>query len=292
MNRVLMVRPTAFAFHPEAAATNAFMRDAPVDAVLSEFDGAVASLRAAGVSVEVLDSPPGCPDAVFPNNWFSTHEDGRMVVYPMMLEARRAERVLCDAPSSPKRGCDGAQPSLFDAYPDVWDLTGYEAEGHFLEGTGSLVLDRESRVAFACLSPRTDRELAERWADRMGYRLVIFEAFDASGVPVYHTNVVMAVGTTWAVICDEACADAAIVIRELRDLGKSVVTITLPQMSAFCGNILELDSGVAMSRTAYDAFRADQLEVILDERPAIVADIPTIETVGGGSLRCMIAEMS
>lgn len=279
MNRVLMVRPTAFEFHSEAAATNAFMREAPVDAVLSEFDGAVASLLAAGVTVEVLDSPPGCPDAVFPNNWFSTHEDGRMVVYPMMLEARRSERSLLTA-------------EVFADYDDVWDLTGYEAHGQYLEGTGSLVLDRDARVAFACLSPRTDRELAERWADRMGYRLVIFEAFDAGGMAVYHTNVVMAVGSTWAVICDEACADASLVIRELRDLGKSVVTITLPQMSAFCGNILELDSGVAMSRTAYDAFRADQLEVILAHRPAIVADIPTIETVGGGSLRCMIAEMA
>lgn len=279
MNRVLMVRPTAFEFHSEAAATNAFMREAPVDAVLSEFDGAVASLLAAGVTVEVLDSPPGCPDAVFPNNWFSTHEDGRMVVYPMMLEARRSERSLLTA-------------EVFADYDDVWDLTGYEAQGQYLEGTGSLVLDRDARVAFACLSPRTDRELAERWADRMGYRLVIFEAFDAGGMAVYHTNVVMAVGSTWAVICDEACADASFVIRELRDLGKSVVTITLPQMSAFCGNILELDSGVAMSRTAYDAFRADQLEVILADRPAIVADIPTIETVGGGSLRCMIAEMA
>ncbi len=280
-----MIRPTAFAYHPEAAATNTFMREAPVDAVLSEFDGAVASLRAAGVTVEVLDSPPGCPDAVFPNNWFSTHEDGRMVVYPMMLEARRSERSLLR---------EGAAPSapLFAAYADVWDLTGYEAQARYLEGTGSLVLDREARVAFACLSPRTDRELSERWADRMGYRLVLFEAFDAAGVAVYHTNVVMAVGSTWAVICDEACADAALVIRELRDLGKSAVTITLPQMSAFCGNILELDSGVAMSRTAYDAFRADQLEVILADRPAIVADIPTIETVGGGSFRCMIAELA
>jgi hypothetical protein len=280
-----MIRPTAFAYHPEAAATNTFMREAPVDAVLSEFDGAVASLRAAGVTVEVLDSPPGCPDAVFPNNWFSTHEDGRMVVYPMMLEARRSERSLLR---------EGAAPSapLFAAYADVWDLTGYEAQARYLEGTGSLVLDREARVAFACLSPRTDRELSERWADRMGYRLVLFEAFDAAGVAVYHTNVVMAVGSTWAVICDEACADAALVIRELRDLGKSVVTITLPQMSAFCGNILELDSGVAMSRTAYEAFRADQLEVILADRPAIVADIPTIETVGGGSFRCMIAELA
>lgn len=279
MNRVLMVRPTAFEFHSEAAATNAFMREAPVDAVLSEFDGAVASLLAAGVTVEVLDSPPGCPDAVFPNNWFSTHEDGRMVVYPMMLEARRSERSLLTA-------------EVFADFDDVWDLTGYETRGQYLEGTGSLVLDRDARVAFACLSPRTDRELAERWADRMGYRLVIFEAFDAGGMAVYHTNVVMAVGSTWAVICDEACADAALVIRELRDFGKSVVTITLPQMSSFCGNILEFDSGVAMSRTAYDAFRADQLEVILADRPAIVADIPTIETVGGGSLRCMIAEMA
>jgi len=280
-----MVRPTAFAFHPEAAKTNAFMKNAPVDAVLSEFDSAVTSLRAAGVTVEVLDSPPGCPDAVFPNNWFSTHEDGRMVVYPMMLAARRAERSLL-------REGDARSAPLLTSYPDVWDLTAFESRGKFLEGTGSLVLDREARVAFACLSPRTDRELAERWADRMGYRLVLFEAFDAGGVPVYHTNVVMAVGHNWAVICDEACADAALVIRHLRDLGKSVVTITLPQMSAFCGNILELDTGVAMSRTAYDAFRADQLEVILAERPAIIADIPTIETVGGGSFRCMIAEMA
>lgn len=279
MNRVLMVRPTAFAFHPEAAATNAFMREASVDAVLDEFSGAVAAMRGAGVTVEVLDSPDGCPDAVFPNNWFSTHSDGRLALYPMRLAARRSERSLLTA-------------EVFADYPDVWDLTGYEARGQYLEGTGSLVLDREARVAFVCLSPRTDPELAELWADRMGYRLVIFEAFDAGGVPVYHTNVVMAVGSTWAVICDEACADAALVIRELRDLGKSVVTITLPQMSAFCGNILELDSGVAMSRTAYEAFRADQLEVILDERPAIIADIPTIETVGGGSFRCMIAEFA
>ncbi len=274
-----MVRPTAFAYHAEAATTNAFMREAPLDHVLDEFEGAVDALVKAGVEVVVLDSPAGCPDAVFPNNWFSTHEGGRMVVYPMMHTARRSERVLLDDP-------------VFETYPDVWDLSGYADDGRFLEGTGSLVLDRDARVAFASLSPRTDLELARTWADRMGYRLVTFEAFDSAGTPVYHTNVVMSVGGEWAVICNEACDDPSEVIRELRDLGKTVVTITLPQMVAFCGNILELDSGVAMSQTAYDGFREDQLEVILAERPAIVTDIPTIETVGGGSFRCMIAELA
>jgi hypothetical protein len=279
LNHVLMVRPSSFAFHPEAAATNAFMSDAPIDGVMAEFDGAVATLREAGVEVTVLDSPVGCPDAVFPNNWFSTHSGGRLVVYPMNLEARRRERALLSDP-------------VFEAYPDVWDLTHYEGLGQFLEGTGSLVLDRENRVAFACRSSRTDEDLARRWAERMGFELVVFDAFGPDGSPVYHTNVVMALGSSWAVLCAEACDDSTDVIRRLRELGKEVVTISAPQMSCFCGNILELDSGVAMSRTAYDAFRPDQLEVIVQDRPAIVGDIPTIERVGGGSFRCMIAELA
>jgi len=274
-----MVRPTSFAFHPEAAKTNAFMSDAPIDGVIAEFEGAVARLRAAGVEVTVLDSPDGCPDAVFPNNWFSTHERGRMVVYPMHLKARRRERALLSE-------------RVFGAYPDVWDLTHYESQGQFLEGTGSLVLDRENRVAFACRSPRTDEELAHRWADRMRFELVMFDAYGSDGTPVYHTNVVMAIGSTWSVVCAEACDDSTPVIRRLRELGKEVVTISSLQMACFCGNILELDSGVAMSRTAYEAFRTDQLEAILVDRPAIIADIPTIERVGGGSFRCMIAELA
>lgn len=273
-----MVRPTSFAFHPEAAATNSFMSDAAVDRVLYEFDHAVSVLRARGVEVVVLDSPPDCPDAVFPNNWFSTHEDGRLVVYPMALAARRTERAMLADPA-------------FDAYPNRWELIENESIDRFLEGTGSLVLDRANRVAFASLSARTDPRLAQIWADRMGYRLVIFEAFDANGVPVYHTNVVMSVGESWAVICAEACDDAAPVVRELRDLSKEVVTIDLPQMTQFCGNILELASGVAMSQSAFDAFRVDQLAVIMEECSSIVAAIPTIERVGGGSLRCMIAEL-
>ena len=297
-NRVLMVRPAAFAFNEEAAATNAFMRPAErlgpaaiVERARAEFDGLVAALRAAGVDVTVVEdtAEPAKPDAVFPNNWFSTHADGTLVTYPMHAPSRRAER-------------DGgvrqvlAQACRIDR--EIQLEHAEETSGTFLEGTGSLVLDRLHRVAYLCRSERSDETLAARWCDLMAYRLVAFEATDEEGLPVYHTNVIMAVGTREAVICLEsvAVADRARVREALAVTGRAVIDISFAQVRSFAGNMLEVVDGAgaarwAMSSQAYAALTEVQRGALSTQGPIIHADIEAIEQLGGGSARCMIAEL-
>jgi hypothetical protein len=299
---VLMVRPESFGHNEETAATNAFQHrtthdEYANDAARREFDALAGALRSEGIAVHVVDdvSPPVRPDAVFPNNWVSFHADGTVVLYPMMAPNRRLERRLDVLEFV-------AATSGFIERRRL-DLTPYEHEGRFLEGTGSLVLDHVHRIAFACRSPRTDASLVEEWAHQMHYRPVIFDAGDAQGRPYYHTNVMMWIGSRCAAVCLEAVAtnDRAAVGAQLSAGGREIVELDRRSVAAFAGNMIELASWdealgdyavLVMSLQARQALSEgamQRLSACVDT--ILVAPVPTIEQLGGGSVRCMMAEV-
>jgi hypothetical protein len=297
---ILMIRPLQFAGNPQTAESNRFQRVAPQlsaaqvqAAAAREFETLAAALRAAGVNVHIFDDTPEphTPDSIFPNNWVSFHADGTVVLYPMLAANRRQERrpdVL-----------EALSAQLGFRVARVLDLTHHEGGGRFLEGTGSLVLDRTHRIAYACVSPRTDLDVLGDFAQQLDYEIVAFEANDAAGAAIYHTNVLMCVGTRFAAICAECIRqdERAAVVDALRSTGHEIVELSLAQLGAFAGNMLELRSTrhgevVAMSLTARESLSAQQRATI-EERggPIVAAGIPTIETLGGGSVRCMLAEI-
>lgn len=297
---VMMIRPVAFAGNPQTRPSNAFQQvdtgseNAAIQAAaLREFDGLVAALEQAGVAVHTFeDTPePHTPDSIFPNNWVSFHADGTVVLYPMLAENRRLERRLdlIEALSA-KHGFHAAR---------VIDLTRHEHTGRYLEGTGSLVLDRIHRIAYACVSPRTDLDVLGDFAQQLDYDIVAFEAHDANGQAIYHTNVLMSVGERFAAVCLNAIREDERdgVLNQLRSTGRSIVDLSLEQMSAFAGNMLELGSSltrsvVAMSERARDALTDEQRGILESSAgPIVAAPIPTIEKLGGGSVRCMLAEL-
>jgi hypothetical protein len=293
---VLMVRPARFGSNPQTADSNRFQHaqviaDAAVLAV-REFDGLVRQLSDAGVEVVVAEDlpEPAKPDACFPNNWVSFHADGTVVLYPMLAPSRRAERRPEHLAAVERAGFRIAR---------TIDLTPLEARGEFLEGTGSLVLDRPARVAYACLSPRTTPAALAEFCAALGYRAVEFDALGPGGRPVYHTNVLMAVGEGFAVLCAEAISDAghrAAVLRELEHSGHEVIEIDVEEMNRFAGNMLALrarhgGARIAMSETAWRALAPDQRRRLERHGGIVIAPIPTIEWEGGGSVRCMIAEI-
>ncbi len=262
-------------------------------AALQEFDGLVDALRGAGIDVVVVDDTPEphTPDSIFPNNWISVHADGRIVLYPMEAENRRTER----RPDI----IEHLDEKLGLAVSEVVDLTAHEDAGHYLEGTGSMVLDRVNRIAYACLSSRTHFDPLGDFAQRMNYEVVAFDAVDSDGVPLYHTNVLMNVGEELAVICDEAIVrdeQREAVLKRLRDTGHDVIRLSYEQLNAFAGNMLELrnDKGerlVAMSQQALDSLSGEQLETLRKNGRIVSAPIDTIEMSAGGSVRCMLAEI-
>jgi hypothetical protein len=298
---VLMIRPAAFDYNPETALTNKMQRpDNRSDSAAcarSEFDGLVRALRSEGITVcTVADTPePPKPDAVFPNNWVSFHQDGTVVLYPMQAETRRHERR--------REIVDAVVSELGFRMSRLLDLTHHEAQGRFLEGTGSLILDHIQRVAYASVSPRTHPQVIEEWSREMGYEPCVFEAFDRAGVPFYHTNVMMCVGARLAVIGTEAVApgDRGRLLERLKAGGREVIEIGQDEIGRFAGNMLELatwdealgDSRVlVMSEAARQGLHADhfaRLSACTDT--VLVVPVPTIERLGGGSVRCMIAEV-
>ena len=296
---VLMIRPAGFKSNPLTAASNRFQGQttatpAEQQAVaLQEFDGLVAALRDAGIDVIVVDdtAEPQTPDAIFPNNWISTHADGRVVLYPMEAENRRTEK-RTDVVDMLSRD-HGLQVS------EVIDLSGHEASGHYLEGTGSMVLDRANRVAYACLSSRTHLDALGDFAQRLDYDIVAFDALDRDGAPIYHTNVLMNVGEEIAVICDEAIPrddQREAVLARLRDTGHDVISLTYAQLHAFAGNMLELRNAegervLAMSQQAYDSLDDAQRAALQENGRIVSAVIDNIEASAGGSVRCMLAEV-
>lgn len=302
---VLMIRPVAFVGNPQTRPSNSFQQldsanvaatgvdAASQAAALLEFDALAGALRQAGVKVHLFDDTPEphTPDSIFPNNWVSFHADGTVVLYPMLAQNRRLERRLdlLEALSS-KHGFHASR---------VIDLTRHEHTGRYLEGTGSLVLDRIHRVAYACVSPRTDLDVLGDFAQQLDYDIVAFEALDAGGAPIYHTNVLMSVGERFAAVCVNAIREdeRAGVVNQLRGTGRAILDLSLEQMNAFAGNMLELASSltgsvVAMSQRARDALTAEQLATLESSAgPIVTAAIPTIERLGGGSVRCMLAEL-
>jgi len=295
---VLMIRPVRFAGNEQTAASNRFQHlgtsnDSTAQTqALPEFDALATALIRTGVNVHVFDdSPePHTPDSIFPNNWVSFHADGTVVLYPMMAPNRRLERRLDVIESLDMR--DGFRISR------TIDLTYREAENKFLEGTGSLVLDRKQRVAYACLSPRTDMDVLGEFAQRLDYEIVAFEAFDVNEAPIYHTNVLMSVGDDFAAVCVDCIEPTRreAVTGILNASGRSVIELTLEQMQGFAGNMLQLRSQkgeplVAMSQAALQVLTSDQVAKLEQHGSIIAVPIPTIERLGGGSVRCMIAEI-
>ena len=297
---VLMVRPAGFAFNPQTAESNAFQsapgQDGPATAdaaeALREFDGLAEALRLAGVEVIVAhDTPaPPKPDAVFPNNWVSFHSDGTVVLYPMLAPNRRHER-RDDLLRQVMREGDYRITRTVDLSP-------HEEQAQFLEGTGSMVLDRANRIAYAALSPRTDLDVLGEFAQAVDYELATFEAFDGAAKPVYHTNVLMAVGAHFAVLCAAAIANLTqrtAVIDTLRLTGHDVIEISMAQMQRFAGNLLELAPAagnlITLSQGAWSSLDAGQRARLESHGRIVAVDIPVIERLGGGGVRCMLAEL-
>jgi hypothetical protein len=295
-NEILMIKPINFGFNEETAVSNAFQnRNAEKNGVqekaLAEFSGMVEILRQNGVNVTVIeDTPqPYTPDSIFPNNWISFHNDGNIFLYPMQAVNRRLERR--------KDIIEEIEPNF--AAKQIVDLSKFEAENKFLEGTGSMVLDRENKIAYACLSPRTDADILELFCKQTSFKPVCFDAVDANGTAIYHTNVLMCVGSKFVVICLDSITKAnekQIVINSIKSTGKEIIEISFDQMNHFAGNMLEVKSKngetlIVMSASAFNSLTTYQKTSLEKYGKLIYADISTIETNGGGSARCMMAEI-
>lgn len=298
---ILMIRPVAFRMNEQTAVNNYYQK--VLDNLLpetvnakaqQEFDAFVEKLKAVGVNVIVVDSTldPDTPDSVFPNNWVSFHENGDVALYPMFAENRRLER----------------REDILDLLEDkgfhienIVDYTSAEEDGFFLEGTGSIVLDRVNRKAYCALSPRADEELLIEYCEDFEYSPVIFEAFqtvDGERKAIYHTNVMMCVGDTFAVICADCIDDKKerkMVLENLKEDGKEIILITESQLNNFSGNMLQVQgsdkSYLVMSASAHQSLTKDQIAKIEKHCEILSANLDTIEACGGGSARCMMAEI-
>ena len=298
---VLMVRPANFGFNPETAENNFYQQSdnrsaGEVNALAQlEFDRFVAMLQDQGVNVVVEeDTPkPAKPDAVFPNNWFSTHPDGKLILYPMFSPIRRLERR--------KDLIEDLMKRKFKV-DDIIDLSFFEEDGQYLEGTGSMVMDHDSKTIFACYSERTHPIPLDYLGKLLGYQVIGFRATqEVNGVvsSIYHTNVMMHIGSDLAVVCLDSILKASekqAVQKRLTHSGKKVVPITPKQKFHFAGNMLEVgnDGGekfTVMSETALDALSIGQIQLIEKYSTIISPSLPTIEKLGGGSARCMMAEI-
>jgi hypothetical protein len=294
-SHLLMIKPVAFDFNAETAVNNAFQqqgnRENAQQKAEAEFDGFVQRLTDAGVDVTVVqDTPvPHTPDSVFPNNWISFHQDGSIVLYPMYAVNRRAER---------KQHVLDTIANKFEVTHQI-DFTAKEKEDQFLEGTGSMVLDRDQKIAYACLSPRTDKAVFEEWCNKMMYTPCSFYSVDENGGEIYHTNVMMCVADRYVVICLDSIRDKnerQQVIATILNSGKTIIEISYKQMNRFAGNMLQVENTKAerllvMSSQAYHALTSEQVTQLESYNPIIHSDLSTIESNGGGSARCMLAEV-
>lgn len=292
---VLMVRPKSFGFNPQTAGTNAFQRQSGDDVqsigqkALVEFDKMVDLLRSNDIEVIVAEDTdqPVKPDAIFPNNWISFHHDGTIVLYPMLAENRRAERA--------NTVLDKIEQNL--TVRNKIDLTSYERQNKFLEGTGSIVFDYVNRIAYASRSLRTDEQVLNYLSDKLSFIPIVFDAVDEQGQPVYHTNVLMCIGEKFVILCLDAIQEEKDQEKLLDSFGSTnhkVIAISYGQMKLFAGNMMEVKSKsgepfVLMSQRAYLSLLPGQLDAISKFAEPIPISIPTIEEYGGGSVRCMIA---
>lgn len=297
-----MIRPVAFRMNEQTAVNNYYQK--VVDGLLpatvnakaqQEFDAFVEKLTAVGVDVTVVDDTlnPDTPDSIFPNNWISFHENGDVALYPMFAENRRHER----------------REDILDILEDkgfvinnIVDYTSAEEDGFFLEGTGSLLLDRTNAKAYCALSPRADEELFIEFCEDFDYAPVIFEAFqtvDSERKLIYHTNVMMCLGETFAVICADCIDDKKerkMVLDNLKENGKEIILITEAQMNNFAGNMLEVRGAndkryLVMSAAAHQSLTPKQIEQLEKHAEILSSSLDTIEACGGGSARCMMAEI-
>jgi hypothetical protein len=299
-SEILMIRPARFGSNLETLENNAFQsREAIQDPAIlstmavSEFDNMVSILRSQGVHVLVYDDSliPSKPDAVFPNNWISFHEDGAVITYPMFAPNRRMER----------------REDIIEMVGERYHIKNrysfefYEKEhpAAFLEGTGSMVIDRSAKVVYACLSPRTDASLIDKFCILTGMESCIFKARDKNGVDIYHTNVMMAIGVDFAVVCLDAIVEDKSkheVSNLLQKSGKDIIPISQEQMGQFAGNMLEVkdvkgNRHLCMSQTAFDSLNEQQKQQLSAKTNILAIPIPNIEKYGGGSVRCMMAEI-
>lgn len=299
---ILMIRPVAFRMNEQTAINNYYQK--VLDNLLpetvnakaqQEFDAFVEKLRGAGVDVVVVDdiAERDTPDSIFPNNWVSFHENGDVALYPMFAENRRMER----------------REDILDLLEDkgfhienIVDYTSAEEDGFFLEGTGSIVLDRQNHKAYCALSPRADEELLIEYCEDFEYTPVIFEAFQTVNNErkhIYHTNVMMCIGNTFAVICADCIDDKKerkMVLQNLKDDGKEIILITEEQLNNFAGNMLQVNGAdnktyLVMSASAHQALNKDQIAKIEKHTTILSSSLDTIEACGGGSARCMMAEV-
>ena len=294
-SNVLMIRPVYFTYNVQTAVNNKFQVAGNTEAAqakaLEEFDAFVKKLRENEIDVTVIDdtSEPHTPDSIFPNNWVSFHEEGQVCLYPMYAGNRRLER---------KPAVLQEIGRLFDIRATL-DFSGYEKEGLFLEGTGSMVLDRDHKIAYACLSSRTDKKVLQEFCKKMGYSPEIFTAVDSQGRAIYHTNVMMCVADAYVVVC----LDSLPIVSEREHLlgailgsGKEIVDISLDQMDHFAGNMLQVHNAegerlLVMSSQAYHSLLPAQVSRLSSFNRIIHSPLTTIETNGGGSARCMMAEL-
>ncbi len=294
-SHILMIRPSHFDFNKETAVNNSFQINTGDHLVpekaLNEFDQFVIKLRSYDIDVTVVQdtADPYTPDSIFPNNWISFHSEDTICLYPMFAENRRKER---------KQSVLDQISSKF-VLTNTIDFTEQEERARFLEGTGSMVLDREHKIAYACLSVRTDENILQQFCDEMGYTPLVFEAVDADKYPIYHTNVMMCVADQFVVICLDSIHnqdEKDILIKTLLRTGKVIIQISIDQMNHFAGNMLQLENNsgtkyLVMSTQAFQSLTEEQIKQIKVFNEIIHSDISTIEKNGGGSARCMIAEI-
>ncbi len=291
-----MIRPVSFVFNEQTAVNNAFQSATEDNShvqekALAEFDRFVTVLRSNGIDVTVVQdtAEPHTPDSIFPNNWVSFHGNGTVMLYPMFAPNRRAER----------------KPHVLNTISQKFmigqtiDLTEFENNGLFLEGTGSMVLDRDKQIAYACLSPRTNEQVLREFCKKMNYTPVVFMSTDGNGQEIYHTNVMMCVADRYVVICLESIAspeEQQKVSDVILQSDKEIIPISLKQMNRFAGNMLQVENLqgeklLVMSTQAYESLSEEQVAKLQSFNPIIHSPINTIETNGGGSARCMMAEV-
>jgi len=292
---ILMVRPYQFYFNQQTASNNFFQSNVNIEnaneLAIAEFDAMVDQLRQHQIKVKVVQDTkdPSTPDSIFPNNWISTHPDGTLCLYPMFAPNRRAER---------KSTVINLLQSNF-TIENIIDLTDLENEGKFLEGTGSMVLDQQNKIAYGCLSERLNKEAFLSWCDKMQFKPISFKGVDDKAQPIYHTNVMMCMGNQFVVICLDSIADVSekqILLESFIQTNKEVIEISQDQLNHFAGNMLQVfdiaqKPHLILSQQAYASLHAEQLKSLEKYNPLLPIAIPTIEALGGGSTRCMMAEI-
>ena len=295
---ILMIRPANFGFNPETADNNTFQRndtshsiDTIKEKAIQEFDAFVEKLTEQGIEIKLFQdtATPIKTDAVFPNNWISFHEDGLLITYPMFSPNRRLER----------------REDIIESFHQTYHfknhvrLEKWESTPQYLEGTGSIVIDRANQIAYASLSIRTDEKLFEDYCQFMNYRKVVFQSVDDKGIPIYHTNVMMALGIDFVIICMESVPsliEKEILKESFAATNKEIIRISLDQMARFAGNMLQIKntegkSFLVMSTQAFESLTDHQIQKIESYTTILHSDLTIIETYGGGSARCMIAEV-